>query len=297
MQAANINNSTSEIATESSQTTRLLDSFPEERFDRLTRLAARLTRAPISVINIIDGDRLFFKSQQGLPLGQIRQIPLKHSFSRILFETRRPFGVPNSLANPGLRNNIFVTELGIRAYLGVPLMTSQGQMLGALCALDTQVHDWAEEDITNLQDIAEIAMDEVALYRVISEKRQVEAVPSKVHEWLNLLAKEFQTGVWTWDITQEKIIFDELTRGIFEVETHIVPFQSFLGSVIKAERDDVARALTGLVDAEAGEKLHITCRIDGVATKARKHIEIKVQQACQEKNIYISGTVKQLPAR
>ena len=62
--------------------TALLDTPAEEAFDRLTRLASKILRAPVSLVSLVDEDRQFFKSAIGLaePWASLRQTPLSHSF-------------------------------------------------------------------------------------------------------------------------------------------------------------------------------------------------------------------------
>ncbi|HVE77348.1 MAG TPA: hypothetical protein VNA89_00675, partial [Gemmatimonadaceae bacterium] len=62
--------------------TALLDSPAEAAFDRLTRLAARLLRAPLALVTLVDAERQFFKSCVGLPQpwAAARETPLSHSF-------------------------------------------------------------------------------------------------------------------------------------------------------------------------------------------------------------------------
>src|SRR5262245_3464148 len=66
------------------RTTSLLDTPPEEVFDRLTRLATSALQVPVALVSLVDGDRQFFKSSIGLPepWASLRQTPLTHSFCK-----------------------------------------------------------------------------------------------------------------------------------------------------------------------------------------------------------------------
>jgi hypothetical protein len=68
--------------------TGLLDSPPEESFDRFTRLATRLFKTPVALVSLVDADRQFFKSAIGLPepWASLRQSPLSHSFCKLAVE-------------------------------------------------------------------------------------------------------------------------------------------------------------------------------------------------------------------
>src|SRR5205823_4438880 len=64
---------------------------------------------------------------------------------------------------PGFRDNLAVTEIGVVAYAGVPLVTSEGFALGSLCAIDTRPHEWTDDDVTILEDLSAAVMTEIEL--------------------------------------------------------------------------------------------------------------------------------------
>jgi two-component sensor histidine kinase len=70
--------------------------------------------------------------------------------------------------------NSAVGELGVLAYLGVPLTTPQGHVLGSLCAIDAKVRPWNEHDIRLMRDLAEVVMREVALHHEIKQREYAE---------------------------------------------------------------------------------------------------------------------------
>lgn len=106
------------------QATGLLDTPPEENFDRLTRLASRILRVPVSLISLVGADRQFFKSQVGLPApyDTARETPLTHSFCQHVVTNENILSVSDAKADPRLRDNLAVRDLGVVAYLGVPCL-------------------------------------------------------------------------------------------------------------------------------------------------------------------------------
>lgn len=118
--------------------TGLLDSPPEPAFDRLTRLARRLLNVPAAFVSLVDAERLFIKSQQGLPepWASAREMPLGHSFCRHVVEDGGPMAITDARAHPRVRDNPAVLETGVVAYLGAPLRMPGGQTVGAFCAID-----------------------------------------------------------------------------------------------------------------------------------------------------------------
>jgi GAF domain-containing protein len=153
--------------------TQLLDSPPEEPFDRLTRLATRLLRTPVALVSLVDRDRQFFKSAVGLqePVKSRRETPLTHSFCKHAVALNAPLVIGDARKDPNYRDNPAVRELNIIAYAGVPL-TISGFALGAFCVIDNQPRAWSYDDVQTLKDLAECAMREIELN---TRLREVEA--------------------------------------------------------------------------------------------------------------------------
>jgi two-component system, cell cycle sensor histidine kinase and response regulator CckA len=154
--------------------TQLLDTPPEEVFDRFTRLASRMIGAPIALISLVDKDRQFFKSAVGLgePLATDRETPLSVSFCKYLVATGEPLLIEDARSHPLVCDNPAVTEGGVVAYAGVPLQSS-GQTLGSFCVVDYQPRNWSEEQIETLQTLAASVMTEIELRRLVGKTRQV----------------------------------------------------------------------------------------------------------------------------
>ena len=109
----------------------LLDTLPEERFDRLTRLAARTLDAPIALVSLIDKDRQWFKSRQGLGATETgRDI----SFCGHAILSEETLVIENALNDERFHDNPLVTgDPNIRFYAGAPLHDPQGHRVGTLC--------------------------------------------------------------------------------------------------------------------------------------------------------------------
>lgn len=147
------------------QATGLLDSPPEEAFDRCTRLASRVLEAPVALISLVDEHRQFFKSQIGLPepWASQRETPLSHSFCQYLIRTRQPFVVNDARAHEWVHDNLAIRDWNIQAYLGIPLRTHDNQILGSICALDRQPRNWTENQVAIMHDLAAAVTAEVEL--------------------------------------------------------------------------------------------------------------------------------------
>lgn len=145
--------------------TGLLDSLPDESMDRYTRLATALLGSEISLVTLVDRDRQFFKSQLGLgePLQSTRETPLSHSFCKYVVEDGKPLVVEDAREDPRVCSNPAVTEFGVVSYLGTPLTTRDGFILGSLCVIGKMPRKWTPVDLERLSDLAGAVMREIEL--------------------------------------------------------------------------------------------------------------------------------------
>jgi GAF domain-containing protein len=143
----------------------LLDTPPEETFDRLTTLTRRILKVPIALVSLVDRDRQFFKSCSGLPepWASKRETPLSHSFCKHVVASGAPLVVDDARRHPTVWNNLAIEQLGIVAYAGIPLVTSDGHAIGSFCAVDTQPRAWTWDEIEILKDLAAIVMNDIEL--------------------------------------------------------------------------------------------------------------------------------------
>ena len=145
---------------------RILDTPLEERFERITRIVCRSLRVPISAITLIDEERQWFKSSQGLPA---TEIPRAHSFCAHAILQSDAFIVPNALDDKRFADNPFVVgSPGIRFYAGIPLEVQDGIRIGSLCAVDNEPREMDEEQIEILKDLSEMVKSELAAVRLTS---------------------------------------------------------------------------------------------------------------------------------
>lgn len=159
------------------QSVALLDTPAEEAFDRLARLAARLLRAPVALVSLVDADRQFFKSCIGLeiePWKSQRQTPLSHSICQHNRSVGRPLVINDAKNDPLLDGNLAMADLKVAAYLGFPLATPDGHVLGSFCVIDSEPREWLEDDIEILRDVAASVMAEIQLRTEIATRHLVE---------------------------------------------------------------------------------------------------------------------------
>jgi hypothetical protein len=144
---------------------RLLDTPAEESFDRLARVAAKVVGAPVALVTAVDRDRQFFKSCLGLPepWATERETPLTHSFCQYAVTSRAPVIVTDAREDSRFIDNLAIRDLGVIAYLGIPLITTDGQALGALCVIDHEPRIWTRDEIKVVSDIAAAVVTEITV--------------------------------------------------------------------------------------------------------------------------------------
>ena len=143
--------------------TGLMDSPADDRFESLTRVAARVLNAPVALVSLVDTERQFFKSCIGLPepWASKRETPLSHSFCKHAVAARQPLIVDDARDHPTLRDNLAIGDLNIVAYAGIPLITAGGQALGSLCVIDDKPRRWTTEETSLLAEIAEAVVAQI----------------------------------------------------------------------------------------------------------------------------------------
>jgi PAS domain S-box-containing protein len=176
----------------------LLDSPAEDSFDRLTRLAAKVLKAPIALVSLVEEDRQFFGSCFGLPepWASRRETPLSHSVCQYTVNSGEPLIIADAREHPLVQDNLAIPDLGVIAYAGVPLITSNGQVLGSFCAIDSKPRKWTEEEIEILRDLAALAMTEVQSCLDVAEREQANGLLRESERRRQSLFEDVPVGLY-----------------------------------------------------------------------------------------------------
>jgi len=138
---------------------RILDTPAEDRFDRITRMAKRFFGVEICLISLVDSERQWFKSKQGLDACETgREI----SFCGHAILGEDIFVVNDASKDIRFADNPLVTEEpSIRFYAGCPIHGTDGYRIGTLCLIDSKPRDFSAEDDETLRDLASLIEDEL----------------------------------------------------------------------------------------------------------------------------------------
>ena len=138
---------------------KVLDTDPEERFDRITRLARNVFKVPIALVSLVDGDRQWFKSRSGLDAAET---PREISFCGHAIAGTDVFVVADAGTDQRFCDNpLVVNEPSIRFYAGYPLRAPNGSRMGTLCIIDREPREFTEDDAETLKSLGEMVEAEL----------------------------------------------------------------------------------------------------------------------------------------
>ncbi|WP_426107627.1 putative bifunctional diguanylate cyclase/phosphodiesterase [Massilia sp. TSP1-1-2] len=154
---------------------RILDTEPEEEFDRITRIAAKLLKVPIALVSLVDAERQWFKSKVGLDVTQTRR---DISFCGHAVLQKEPFLISDAQADARFADNPLVMGAPfVRFYAGIPLLSVEGQALGSFCVIDHVPRILTDIELASLVDLARMAQEQI-------QRRQLLLASGKVLETL-----------------------------------------------------------------------------------------------------------------
>ncbi|GGP78636.1 sensor domain-containing diguanylate cyclase [Shewanella ulleungensis] len=220
----------------------VLDTIAEERFDRITRLARRLFSVSISLVNLVDSDRQWFKSVQGIDVCETsRDI----SFCGHAINQPEVMIVPDALNDPRFADNpLVLASPNIRFYAGFPLTMPNGMRVGTLCIIDDQPKEFSKQDEQALEDLGRLVEGELLSIQqnildaltAISNRRGFELLAEKTLANTDRLG--LNTSLIFFDLDYFKEINDE-----FGHEEGDIALKSFANLLINCfrESDVIAR--------------------------------------------------------
>src|SRR5262249_36847107 len=155
---------------------KILDTAPEERFDRITRVAARLFDVPVAMVSLIDANRQWFKSCQGL---SVSETPRSISFCAHTILGDDVFYVADTKLDPRFADNPLVTgEPFVRFYAGYPIAAPNGAKLGTLCLADRKPRQMSKAELQLLRDLGMWVQTELSIVKGLQDEiaRQSETI-------------------------------------------------------------------------------------------------------------------------
>ncbi|MGC6388887.1 putative bifunctional diguanylate cyclase/phosphodiesterase [Ewingella sp. S1.OA.A_B6] len=201
----------------------LIDTPPEDGFDRLTTLAARLFEVQIVLITLVGRDKQFFKSRHGIAICETaRDVSFcSHAIKQddILF-------IPDALKDPRFATNPLVLGYPfIRFYAGKPLVTATGDRLGTVCLIDSVPRDTLSPiEEQNLNDLTALVMDRMELHRLQSlrsvSQQRFESIASTSPD--AIICSDLIEGITFWNAAARKMFGYEPSEMLGQTAAKII---------------------------------------------------------------------------
>lgn len=189
----------------------ILDTIDEERFDRLTRVAQDLFDVEIVLVSLVDENRQWFKSYQGL---NVRETHRDYSFCAHAILEDGVMMVPDARQDHRFHDNPLVTgPPHIRFYAGAPLHSEhQGERVGTLCLIDYQPRTLTDQETARLRDLADAveaelnrASEKQLLAKVSTSERKVKETATR----LTSIIEGTNVGTWEWNVQTGETEYNE----------------------------------------------------------------------------------------
>jgi PAS domain S-box-containing protein len=284
----------------------LLDTLPEERFERITRIAQRLFNVPIASITLVDANRQWFKSCQGL---SVRETPRDIAFCAYTILTDEALVIPDAQLDPRFSDDPFVTsDPYIRFYAGQALKGPKGYNIGTLFIGDYSPRQMSDEDVQALNGLAVWAENEINTLQLNEALAIQQEQASTLQEQAQLLDLAYNTimvrdlrnnTITLWNRGAENLygwkkeevlgknpldfLPTQFPRPQQEVEAELFQEGYWEGELIHTKRDGtqiIVSSRWALQRDELGEPLAIL-EINNNIT-ARKHAEAEREQQYQQ---------------
>lgn len=296
--------------------TGLLDTPAEEAFDRLTRLAAKVTRAPVTFISLVDAERDFYKSSFGFgePLATERQLS-GVTFCHYTVGSYNPVVIPDVRADPEFSRVPTVESLGVAAYLGVPLIDADGHPIGSFCAIDFEPHAWSDTDVEVVRELAESTMREIGLRQAVTvaedEGRRAAAAVRARDEVMAIVSHDLRNPLSTIQaaaslLREERLSADETSRLLGTVHRSATTMNRLIQDLLDVSRIEGGhlnvrrdRVDLGAVIANACELLQDAARVQGITLSGHAqpvYAEGDADRIAQVLDNLIGNAIKFTPA-
>jgi len=240
----------------------ILDTGPEECFDRLVGLAATMFDVPISLISFVDSDRQFIKSAYGLELCETSR---EDAFCAHSILGDKPMVVPDATQDPRFSDNrLVVGEPYIRFYAGAPLITSDGLRLGTICVIDKHPRPALQaHQLTALENLAahvvellefrlakrHLARTRHELAEQVHELARQRDLWSKIEQRATMAMEAGRIGYWEREAGSDRVSFSPMLEEMLELDhgTYDGSLEGWMKCIDPADHETV---LAGIEEAQ-----------------------------------------------
>ena len=223
---------------------KILDTDPEESFDRLARLASAVFAAPIAHVSLIDEHREWFKATCGV---EDTEGDRRTAFCAHTILSSEPLIVEDTLEDERFCDNPKVIGDGIRFYAGAPLITRSGLAVGALCVKDRKPRRFTPEQVEILEQLAQIAVEGMEHRLAEAELRRWQSELRRSEERLARVLESAMDAIIIVDADGKVTLFNRAAEDLFRCPAREAvghPFSRFSSAKLRELLDNCRKALT-----------------------------------------------------
>ena len=239
---------------------KVLDTEPERVYDDITRLLSLTCNVPMAVISLVDGDRLWLKSNVGV--GEL-ELTRDEGFCSHAILQRETLIVPDTLADPRFANSPLVTdEPKLRFYAGSPIVMPNGQCIGAVAIMDVRPRELTSEQRETLLALARQVASQLELRRRMHEQDIVHQRLEQSTERLNLVVEAASAGIWDLDLGLRSVFLSPRVFGMIGLSNSSgnVPLAGIWPLVHPDDQRCLMRAAVGQLRRGTPFEREIRCR-------------------------------------
>lgn len=187
----------------------LNNSEPEAAFTRLATLARRFLKAPLTTITFLDDKKVYFKAEGNLDLSSMqgREMAVRESICQFVMESGNGLIIPDAQKNEQVKDLPVVKQEGLVSYMGMPIYSPDGFVLGCFSVMDREVHEWDKGEIDLLKEFTLLVEREVAgRYERMHAEESLQASEDRLQKvlgWADCLVWEAKVGLtdtgWSWE--------------------------------------------------------------------------------------------------
>lgn len=217
-------------------------------------------QTPVALVSLVDDHRQFFKSCVGLPepWAKTRQTPLTHSFCKHVVSSSEPLCVADARTHPLLKHNLAITDLGVIAYLGIPLTTAEGYTLGSFCVIDDVPREWTAQEIHILKDLTALVIEEIEL-RLLARQLHTDYLQLRSLE----LYREEMTQMLVHDLRNPLTSFLG-GLDLMETDGHLTPNQQKFVSIASEGGKTLSKMIDSILDQRKAKNERIDLTLSAV---------------------------------
>lgn len=293
---------------------RIMDSPSEDSFDHIAKLCTQIFNVPISLVSLVDAEKVFFKANVGM--GNAKEANRGKSLCALAVLNEEVTVFEDALKEPCLlANPNVIGDFGLRFYAGAPLITHDGFLIGTLCIIDKKTRTFTKEEETILAGMAKAVMDHIELriaaldeiheHKLVSEQvlEQQEELKAINEELITTNEEMLMAKEYLGNLNDELVISDSRFKSLIKDSPVAIAILNGRDLVIESANDAIL-AIWGKDESVIGTPLAIALPelkgqpflglLDDVYTSNKtyygKEAKLLMKQDGQLKDIYVNFT-------